>query len=99
MYFLSAVATVVSGVYRCMWLLCTGVHLVTMATLILLEVLVMHVTAIHKVQLVEIVTQSPANVTVLKALEAEHVTSVSLDMQSLMVSANVRVCCLCVQVL
>jgi len=71
--------------------LCTGVRLATMAILISLGVLVTHVTAIHKVPLVEIVTQSPASVIALQALEAEHVTSVSLDTLLLMVSANVRV--------
>jgi len=74
-------------------LLYTGVHLATMATPILLEVPVKRVTAIHKVQLVEIVTQLLANVIALQALEAERVTSVSLDMLLLTVSANVRVSC------
>jgi len=83
-------------VSKCTWLLCTGVHLVTMAILISLEVLVAHATAIHKVQLVETVTQLPASVTASQALEAEHVTNVSHDTQSSMVSANVRVCCLSV---
>jgi len=88
------VRTVVIDVYKCSWLLYTGVRLATMAILILLEVFVMHVTAIHKVQLVEIVIQLPANVVASQALEAERVTNVGLDTLLLMVSANVRDYCL-----
>jgi len=59
----------------------------------------MHVTAIHKVQLVEIVIQLPANVVASQALEAERVTNVGLDTLLLMVSANVRDYCLFIWVL
>jgi len=90
---MTAVGSLVSDVYK-YTCLCTGVHLVTMAILTLLEVLVMHVTAIHKVLLVKNVTRSLGSVVAFLASEAEDVTSVSHDMLLLMVSANVRVYCL-----
>ena len=57
------------------------------------EVHVVHVTAIRTAHMVESVTKSPGNVAVSQASEAELVTSVSRDTQSLTASANVRVNC------
>ena len=62
-----------------------------MATRWLSEAHVEHVSAILKARMAENVTQSVASVSASEASEAELVTSVSRDMQLLMVPANVSV--------
>lgn len=62
-----------------------------MAIHLLSEVHVMHVTAILRARVVEIVTQWLASVTASRASQAEPATSVGRDTQSLMASASVCV--------